>query len=53
MRASVASTSRSWRSTVRANEDDGALHALEHVDAQQVDQALLAVGLAEEALAAA
>ena len=32
---------------------DRALHALEHVDAQQVDQALLAVHLAEEALAAA
>ena len=43
----------SWRSTVRANDDDRAFHALEHVDAQQVDQALLAVHLAEEALAAA
>jgi hypothetical protein len=31
----------------------GALHALEHVDAQQVDEAFLAVDLAEEALAAA
>ena len=30
-----------------------AFHALEHIDAQQVDQALLAVDLAEEALAAA
>ena len=30
-----------------------AFHALEHVDAQQVDQAFLAVDLAEEALAAA
>ena len=31
---------------------DGALHALEHVDAQEVDQAFLAVHLAEETLAA-
>ena len=32
---------------------DRALHALEHVDAQEVDKAFLAVHLAEEALAAA
>jgi hypothetical protein len=53
MRASIASTSRSCRPSVSANDVDGALHALQHVDAQQVDQALFAIDLPEGALAAA
>ena len=49
----MASTSRKLALHGEGEGRDGALHALEHVDAQQVDQAFLAVHLAEEALAAA
>jgi hypothetical protein len=51
--ASVASTSLSWRPTVSAKDEHRALHALEQVHAHQVDQALFAVDLPEDALAAA
>ena len=53
IRASVASTSRKLPLDREGEGGDRAFHPLEDVDAQQVDQALLAVDLPEEALAAA
>ena len=51
--ASVASTSASWRLEREGERSDGTFHPLQHVDAQEVDEAFFAVHLAEEALAAA
>ena len=64
---SISSTASAWASILakrgfhvgeltlerERERSDGAFHSLEHVDAQKVDKALLAVHLAEEALAAA
>jgi hypothetical protein len=53
IRASVASTSASCRCDGERERGDRAFHPLEDVHAQQVDEALLAVHLPEEALPAA